>query len=65
MDKTDQAILEALTDGNGRSTQEIAAAIERTSRATRTRLVKLIERGLVREVGTSRQGPKRRYFRIR
>ncbi len=65
MDKTDQAILEALTDGNGRSTQEIAAAIERTSRATRTRLVKLIERGLVREVGTSRQDPKRRYFRIR
>lgn len=65
MDKTDQAILDALADGNGRSTQEIAAAIERTARATRTRLVKLVERGLVREVGTSPQDPKRRYFRAR
>jgi predicted HTH transcriptional regulator len=63
IDKADQAILDALADGNGRSTREIAAAIERTPRAARTRLVKLVERGLVREIGTSPQDPKRRYFR--
>ncbi len=34
-----------------------------TARATRTRLVKLVERGLVREIGTSPQDPRRRYFR--
>ncbi len=65
VDTTDQAILDALAGGNGLATQEIANAIERTSRATRTRLVKLVERGLVREIGTSPQDPKRRYFRAR
>lgn len=65
VDTTDQAILDALAGGNGFSTREIATAIERTSRATRTRLAKLVERGLVREIGTSPQDPKRRYFRAR
>ena len=65
VERTDQAILDVLADGSGHSTQDIAAAIERTPRATRTRLVKLVERGLVREVGTSAQDPKRRYFRTR
>jgi len=62
-DKTDQAILDALAGDKGLSTQEIAAIIELTARATRTRLSKLVERGLVSEVGTSPQDPKRRYFR--
>lgn len=62
MDDLDQDILNALVDGEGRSTQEIAATIRRSPRATRTRLIKLIERGLVREVGTSLQDPRRRYF---
>jgi DNA-binding Lrp family transcriptional regulator len=44
-------------------TSEIAKGIRLTSRATRTRLARLVERGLVREVGTSPQDPKRRYFR--
>ncbi len=65
VEKTDQAILDALADGNGCSTKEIAAVIERTPRATRTRLVNLVERGLVREVGTSPQDPRRRYFLTR
>jgi len=63
VDKTDQVILDALAAGNGLSTQEIAAVIDLTARATRTRLLKLVERGLVREIGTSPQDPKRRYFR--
>ncbi len=62
VEPTDQAILDALA-GGGLSTQQIAAAIELTPRATRTRLVSLVERGLVREIGTSPQDPKRRYFR--
>ncbi len=63
LDSTDQAILDALTASEGKSTQEIATAIALTPRATRTRLIKLVERGLAREIGTSPQDPKRRYFR--
>jgi predicted HTH transcriptional regulator len=62
LDKTEQAILATLSDGTGRVTSEIAKVIGLTPRATRTRLVRLVERGLVREVGTSPQDPKRRYF---
>ncbi len=65
VDVTEQAILDSLTGGNGLSTQEIAIMIKRTPRATRTRLIKLVARGEVREVGTSPQDPKRRYFRTR
>lgn len=64
LDKTDQTILDALTGDEGLSTQEVAAIISLSPRATRTRLFKLVERGLVREVGTSPQDPKRRYFRV-
>lgn len=62
VDKTDQAILDALAEGKGLSTQEIATTIELSARATRTRLSKLVERGMVREVGTGPNDPKRRYF---
>jgi ATP-dependent DNA helicase RecG len=48
--------------GAGRLTSEIAKAIDLTPRATRTRLARLVGRGLVREVGTGPQDPKRRYF---
>src|SRR5262249_3953407 len=63
VDKTDQAILDTLLDGEGRLTSEIAAVIALTARATRTRLARLVGRGLVREVGTGPQDPKRRYFK--
>jgi ATP-dependent DNA helicase RecG len=62
LDKTEQAILATLSDGAGRVTSEVARVIGLTPRATRTRMVRLVERGLVREVGTSPQDPKRRYF---
>lgn len=62
LDQTEQAILATLSDGTGRVTSEVAKAIGLTPRATRTRMVRLVERGLVREVGTSPQDPKRRYF---
>lgn len=65
LDPTDQAILAALAGDRGLSTREIANTIELTPRATRSRLLKLVERGLVRDIGSSPQDPRRRYFRTR
>lgn len=63
VDPTDRAILDALEGGEGFLTSEIAREIERTSRTTRTRLARLVERGLVREIGSGPQDPRRRYYR--
>jgi len=63
LDETDQAILAALDADKGRSTSEIADSIGLTPRATRTRLARLVGRGLVREIGTGPQDPQRRYFK--
>ena len=63
-DGTDKAvILDLLEHGNQRSTHEIAGAIGLSPRATRTRLAKLVARGLVREIGTGPRDPKRRYIK--
>lgn len=62
LDEIDQTIVDGLSDGEGRLTSEIAAVIGLTSRATRTRLARLVGNGLVREVGSGPQDPKRRYF---
>lgn len=64
LDETDTAILEMLAGNDGHLTSEIAKAIKLTPRATRTRLAKLVGRGLVREVGSGPQDPKRRYYRV-
>jgi predicted HTH transcriptional regulator len=63
LDDTDQAILASLSGGKGLATSEIAAAIGLTPRATRTRLARMVGRGLVREIGTGPQDPQRRYYR--
>lgn len=62
VDETDQTILELLGEGRGLATSEIAAAIGLSARATRTRLARLVGCGLVREIGTGPQDPRRRYF---
>ena len=62
LDETDRAILQSLNGDTGRSTSEIADTIELSPRATRTRLIRLVGRGLVREIGTGPQDPRRRYF---
>lgn len=59
-DPVDQAILNALESG-GKSTAAIASAISLTTRATRTRLIRLVAYGLVVELGSSPQDPKRLY----
>ena len=64
VDRTDQAVLDALADDKGLSTREIANVIGLTARATRSRLLKLVERGLVRVIGTGPQDPRRQYFRV-
>ncbi len=63
LDPTDQTILDVLEGGEGLLTSEIAREIGLTPRATRTRLARLVGRGLVREIGSGPQDPKRRYFR--
>lgn len=63
LDGIDQIIMDALLDGAGRLTSEIAALVGLTPRATRTRLARLVGNGLVSEVGTGPQDPRRRYFR--
>jgi predicted HTH transcriptional regulator len=62
LDETDQTIMETLAVERGRSTSEIAGAIGLSPRTTRTRLARLVGRGLVREIGTGPQDPRRRYF---
>jgi ATP-dependent DNA helicase RecG len=61
LDEKDQAILDALADEK-RLTSEISATIGLSTRATRTRLARLVERGLVRDVGSGPNDPKRRYY---
>ena len=65
LDETNEAILACLAGGKGLLTSEIAKAIALTPRATRTRLAGLVGRGIVREIGTGPQDPKRRYFRAK
>ncbi len=63
LDPTDQTILDLLEVGEGLVTSEIARGIDLTPRATRTRLARLVGRGLVREIGSGPQDPRRQYFR--
>jgi predicted HTH transcriptional regulator len=63
VDAIDQAILDVLGSAEGCGTSEIAEKIERSPRATRTRLAKLVARGLVREIGKGPKDPKRRYYK--
>ena len=64
LDETDRAIVAALSSGVDLATAEIAARIGRTPRTTRTRLLALAMRGLVREVASSLQDPKPQYFLV-
>lgn len=62
LDETDRAILESLGDERGMATREIAERIDLSPRSTRTRLARLVGRGLVCEIGTGPQDPQRRYY---
>ncbi len=60
--EVNQQIIEILKSGNGLSTNEIAQKIGVSVRSTRTRLIKLIEQGLVGEIGKGPNDPQRKYF---
>ena len=62
IDPRDEAILDLLETSEGSGTRQIADAIGLSTRSTRTRLARLVERGLLREVGTSPNDPRRRYL---
>lgn len=64
LETTDAAIIEVLSDASGRSTSQIAEQIGLTPRATRTRLARLVQLGLVQEIGTGPQDPRRRYYKV-
>ena len=65
IDSTDEAILGMVDTRNGCGTSEIASAIGLSPRATRNRLSRLVGRGLVVEIGSGPQDPKRKYFKTR
>ena len=60
-DKLDTTIVEFLRRKPGASTSQIAAAIKRTSRATQTRLKRLVELGQLVAIGSSTQDPHKGY----
>ncbi|MGQ0766708.1 MAG: ATP-binding protein [Gemmatimonadota bacterium] len=62
VDVADAAIIEALSAGDGLSTTELSRLLGRSARSTRTRLARLVDRGLVREVGMGPTDPKRKYY---
>ena len=59
-DPVDQAILDLLESGD-LNTSEIASAIGRSTRATRTRLSKLVDQGRIAAIGKGPQDPRRVY----
>lgn len=65
-DKRDEGILGALAASaeKGLSTAQIAARFGVSLRTARTRLASLVERGLVAEVGSGPQDPRRRYHLV-
>ena len=64
LDRTDRAILDVLQDGKGRGTREIADQIGLSTRSVRTRLARLVERGLVSVMGTGPHDPRRKYVLV-
>lgn len=58
----DDPICDVLSLKNGLRSSEVAEAIGLTTRATRNRLKKLVEQGLVVRIGTGPTDPKSKYF---
>lgn len=61
VDEIERRILELLRGSEGMTTARIAEGIGRSTRATRMRLASLVERGLVVELGTGPNDPRRTY----
>jgi len=64
-DETDLIIINLLKNHEGLSTQQIANKITLSTRATRTRLINLVESGLVVKIGSDPRDPKKKYYLIK
>lgn len=62
IDAKDEQVLHLLSSNQGYSTTEIADNIGLSSRATRSRLIKLVNRQLVTEISSSPKDPNKKYF---
>jgi ATP-dependent DNA helicase RecG len=62
LDSRETQIMGVLKQANGLTTQEVAHQIQLSTRATRTWLARLVEKGIVLSLGTSAKDPKRRYY---
>lgn len=62
LDDTDNEILRQLEGAEGLSTKEMAAGLGLSTRATRSRLARLVEAQLISEIGTGPNDPRRRYY---
>lgn len=60
LDSIDRTIIDLLGE-SGATTAEIAEGIGKSARTARSRLARLVERGLVVEIGSGPTDPKRRY----
>lgn len=69
LDERDRAILDALqtesTADAGLRSSDVAEVLGVSARTARTRLARLVERGLVLEIGSGPNDPKRRYVAAR
>jgi ATP-dependent DNA helicase RecG len=62
LDQMDRAILALFKGKSGLSTKEIADSISLSTRATRSRLIDLINKGIIIEIGTGPRDPLKKYF---
>ena len=60
LDAVDRIIIELLGD-RGATTAEVAEGIGKSTRTARSRLARLVERGIIVEIGSGPTDPKRRY----
>lgn len=63
-DDTERRIMAMLMGSDGLTTAVIAKAVALSTRAVRTRLSRLVERGLVAEIGSGPRDPRRHYVAI-
>lgn len=62
LDEMDRAILALFKGKRGLSTKEIADAISLSTKATRSRLVDQVNKGIIIEIGTGLRDPLKKYF---
>lgn len=62
LNEVDKEIIYWLKQATSLSTKEISLHIKKSQRATRARLVNLIEKGIVAEIGKSSTDPRKKYY---